>query len=277
MDQLGAPGKEDGMRARQEPAEPVLLRHDEDGVAWLTLNRPAQRNALSVALMSALQDEIDAIAKDGKIKVVVIAGASPGFCAGHDLKEMRANPGRQHYEALFQQCSRLMTSLVRLPKPVIARVHGIAAAAGCQLVASCDLAVASEDARFAVNGINIGLFCSTPMVALSRAVGRKPALEMLLTGDLVRAEHARAIGLVNRVVPPAELDDATRALARQIAGKLRLAVAIGKEAFYRQAELGLDAAYAYTAEVMTRNMLARDTEEGIDAFIEKRPPKWDNN
>ena len=265
------------MRARQEPAEPVLLRRDEDGIAWLTLNRPAQRNALSIALMDALQGQIDAIAKDGKIKVVVIAGAGPGFCAGHDLKEMRANPGRQHYEALFQQCSRLMMSLVRLPKPVIARVHGIAAAAGCQLVASCDLAVASEDARLAVNGINIGLFCSTPMVALSRAVGRKPALEMLLTGDLIGAEHARAIGLVNRIVPPAELDDATRALARQIASKLRLAVAIGKEAFYRQAELGLDAAYAYTAEVMTRNMLARDTEEGIDAFIEKRPPKWDND
>jgi len=272
-----AASKEDGMRARQESAEPVLLRRDEDGIAWLTLNRPAQRNALSVALMSALQDEIDAVAKDGRIKVVVISGAGPGFCAGHDLKEMRANPGRQHYEALFQQCSRLMTGLVRLPKPVIARVHGIAAAAGCQLVASCDLAVASEDARFAVNGINIGLFCSTPMVALSRAVGRKPALEMLLTGDLVSAEHARAIGLVNRVVPSVELDDATRALARQIASKLRLAVAIGKEAFYRQAELGLDAAYAYTAEVMTRNMLARDTEEGIDAFIEKRPPKWDND
>ena len=264
------------MRARQEPAEPVLLRRDEDGIAWLTLNRPAQRNALSVALMSALQAEIDAIAKDGKIRVVVIAGAGPGFCAGHDLKEMRANPGRQHYEALFQQCSRLMTSLVRLPKPVIARAHGIAAAAGCQLVASCDLAVASEDARFAVNGINIGLFCSTPMVALSRAVGRKPALEMLLTGDLVGAEHARQIGLVNRVAPKDQLDDATRALARQIASKLGLAVAIGKEAFYRQAELGLDAAYAYTSEVMTKNMLARDTEEGIDAFIEKRPPKWDN-
>ena len=277
MERREAVSREDGMRARQEPVEPVLLRRDEDGIAWLTLNRPAQRNALSVALMSALQDEIDAIAKDSKIKVVVIAGAGPGFCAGHDLKEMRANPGRQHYEALFRQCSRLMTSIVRLPKPVIARVHGIAAAAGCQLVATCDLAVAAEDARFAVNGINIGLFCSTPMVALSRAVGRKPALEMLLTGDLVGAEHARAIGLVNRVVPPAELDDATRALARQIAGKLRLAVAIGKEAFYRQAELGLDAAYAYTAEVMTRNMLARDTEEGIDAFIEKRPPKWDND
>src|SRR6185437_11679972 len=269
--------KEDGMRARQVSAEPVLLRRDEDGIAWLTLNRPAQRNALSVALMSALQDAIDAIAKDGKIKLVVISGAGPGFCAGHDLKEMRANSGRQHYEALFQQCSRLMTSIVRLPKPMIARVHGIAAAAGCQLVATCDLAVASEDARFAVNGINIGLFCSTPMVALSRAVGRKPALEMLLTGDLVSAEHARAIGLINRVVPPGELDDATRALARQIAGKLGVAVAIGKEAFYRQAELGLDAAYAYTAEVMTRNMLARDTEEGIDAFIEKRRPKWDNN
>ena len=267
--------KEDGMRARQESAEPVLLRRDEDGIAWLTLNRPAQRNALSIALMDALQGQIDAIAKDGKIKVVVIAGAGPGFCAGHDLKEMRANPGRQHYEALFQQCSRLMTSIVRLPKPVIARVHGIAAAAGCQLVATCDLAVASEDARLAVNGINIGLFCSTPMVALSRAVGRKPALEMLLTGDLVGAEHARAIGLVNRVVPPQQLDDATLALARQIASKLRLAVEIGKEAFYRQAELGLDAAYAYTAEVMTRNMLARDTEEGIDAFIEKRRPKWD--
>jgi enoyl-CoA hydratase/carnithine racemase len=277
MERPEAVSREDGMRARPEPVEPVLLRRDEDGIAWLTLNRPAQRNALSVALMSALQDEIGAIAKDSKIKVVVIAGAGPGFCAGHDLKEMRANPGRQHYEALFQQCSRLMMSIVRLPKPVIARVHGIAAAAGCQLVATCDLAVAAEDARFAVNGINIGLFCSTPMVALSRAVGRKPALEMLLTGDLVGAEHARAIGLVNRVVPPQQLDEATGALAQQIASKLRLAVEIGKEAFYRQAELGLDAAYGYTAEVMTRNMLARDTEEGIDAFIEKRPPKWDND
>ncbi len=264
------------MSACEEPAEPVLLRRDEDGIAWLTLNRPAQRNALSVALMTALQDQIDAIAKDRKVKVVVIAGAGPGFCAGHDLKEMRANPGRQHYEALFAQCSRLMTSIVKLPKPVIARVHGIATAAGCQLVASCDLAVAAGDARLAVNGINIGLFCSTPMVALSRAVGRKPAMEMLLTGDLVSAEHARAIGLVNRVVPPERLDDEVRALARQISAKLGLAVAIGKEAFYRQAELGLDAAYAYTAEVMTKNMLARDTEEGIDAFLEKRPPKWES-
>ncbi len=262
------------MRASNEPAEPVLLRRDEDGIAWLTLNRPAQRNALSVELMGALQDQIDTIARDRAVKVVVIAGAGPAFCAGHDLKEMRANPGRQHYEALFAQCSRLMTSIVRLPKPVIARVHGIAAAAGCQLVASCDLAVASSDARFAVNGINIGLFCSTPMVALTRAVGRKPAMEMLLTGDLISAEHARTIGLVNRAVAPERLDDEVRALARQISSKLPLAVAIGKEAFYRQAELGLDAAYAYTSEVMTKNMLARDTEEGIDAFIEKRPPRW---
>jgi enoyl-CoA hydratase/carnithine racemase len=264
-------GTEVGMSA----TEPMLLRRDEDGVAWLTLNRPAQRNALSVELMTALQDGIDAIAEDRTVKVVVIAANGPGFCAGHDLREMRANPGRQHYEALFQQCSRLMTGIVRLPKPVIACVHGIAAAAGCQLVATCDLAVASSEARFAVNGINLGLFCSTPMVALTRAVGRKPAMEMLMTGDLVSAEHAKSIGLVNRVVAPERLDDEVRALARQLAGKLGLAVAIGKEAFYRQAELGLDAAYAYTAEVMTRNMLARDTEEGVDAFLEKRPPNWD--
>jgi len=255
--------------------EPLLLRRDEDGIAWLTLNRPAQRNALSVALITALQAEIDAIAKDRKVKVVVIAGNGPGFCAGHDLREMRASPGRQHYEALFRQCARLMTSIVKLPKPVIARVHGVAAAAGCQLVATCDLAVAASDARFAVNGINIGLFCSTPMVALTRAVGRKPAMEMLLTGDLVPAETARAIGLVNRVVPPDALDAEVTALAGQIAGQLGVAVAIGKEAVYRQAELRLEAAYAYTAEVMTKNMMARDTEEGIDAFLEKRPPNWE--
>jgi len=262
------------MSAKDTAAEPVLLRRDEDGIATLTLNRPGARNALSVALMAAFQDAIDAIAEDRSIKVVVIAGAGPGFCAGHDLREMRANPGRQHYEALFGQCSRLMTSLVKLPKPVIARVHGIAAAAGCQLVATCDLAVAASDARFAVNGINVGLFCSTPMVALSRAVGRKPALEMLLTGEFVPAEQARAIGLVNRVVAPERLDDEVKALAHQIAGKLNLAVAIGKEAFYRQAELGLEDAYAYTGEVMTKNMLARDTEDGIDAFLAKRPPPW---
>jgi enoyl-CoA hydratase/carnithine racemase len=256
---------------------PVLLRRDDDGVAWLTLNRPAQRNALSVSLMTALEQEIAALACEPAIKVVVIGGAGPGFCAGHDLREMRANPERQHYETLFAQCSRLMTAIVRLPKPVIASVHGIATAAGCQLVASCDLAVASSAARFGVNGIDVGLFCSTPMVALTRAVGRKPAMEMLLTGDLVDAVHARSIGLVNRVTAPAQLEDETRALARQIASRLPLAVALGKEAFYRQAELGLDAAYTYTSEVMTRNMLAPETEEGIDAFLEKRPPRWDRD
>src|ERR1700722_6890841 len=223
------------MTAKDTAAEPVLLRRDEDGIATLTLNRPAARNALSVALMGAFQDAIDAIARDSAVKVVVIAGAGPGFCAGHDLREMRANPGRQHYKALFQQCSRLMTSLVKLPKPVIARVHGIAAAAGCQLVATCDLAVAANDARFAVNGINVGLFCSTPMGALSRAVGRKATLEMLLTGDMGGAARAPETGLVNRVVPPEKLDDEVQALAHHIAQKLNVAVAIGKEAFYRQA------------------------------------------
>jgi enoyl-CoA hydratase/carnithine racemase len=255
--------------------EPLLLRRDEDAIAILTMNRPQQRNALSVALMGAMEAAIGAIASDASVKVVVIAGAGPGFCAGHDLKEMRANPGRQHYEALFKQCSRLMTAIVRLPKPVIARVHGIAAAAGCQLVASCDLGVASEEARFAVNGINVGLFCSTPMVALSRAVPKKAAMEMLLTGDLIPAQRAEEIGLVNRVVAPDRLDAEVMGLARQISGKLGPAVAIGKEAFYRQAELPLDEAYAYTGEVMVKNMMMRDTGEGIDAFLEKRPPKWD--
>jgi enoyl-CoA hydratase/carnithine racemase len=257
------------------PAEPLVVRHDQGGVATLTLNRPAQRNALSVALMSALQAELDRIRDDRAVKVVVIAGAGPGFCGGHDLKEMRANPGRQAYEALFGQCSRLMTSIVRLPQPVIARVHAVAAAAGCQLVASCDLAVAGESARFAVNGVNIGLFCSTPMVALTRAVPRKPAMEMLLTGDLIDARTAQAYGLVNRVVPDDRLDTAVAELTAKIVAKSPYALAIGKEAFYRQAELGLDEAYAYASQVMTTNMLARDAEAGIDAFIAKRPmPDW---
>jgi len=255
--------------------EALVLRAQEDGIVTLTLNRPAARNALSVALMSALQAALDAAAADKSVRIVVIAGAGPAFCAGHDLRELRANPGRQHYAAIFGQCARLMTSIVRLPKPVIARVHGVATAAGCQLVASCDLAVAAEDARFATPGVNIGLFCSTPMVALSRAVGRKPAMEMLLTGNLIDAAQARAWGLVNRVVPAAQLETATAALAREIAAKSPLILAIGKEAFYRQAELGLDAAYADVSEVMTRNMLARDAEEGLDAFLEKRPPRWE--
>jgi enoyl-CoA hydratase/carnithine racemase len=262
------------MSAHPAPEAPPLLREARGPVAWLTLNRPLARNALSRGLMTALEAALDDIEADPAVKVVVIAGAGPAFCAGHDLREMRAEPGRAAYEALFRQCSRLMTRLIRLPKPVIARVHGIATAAGCQLVASADLAIAAETARFATPGVNIGLFCSTPMVALSRAIGRKPALEMLLTGDLIDAARAQAIGLVNRVLPDAELDEAVAALAGRIAAKSPLTLAIGKEAFYRQAEMDLDQAYAYAAEVMTRNMLARDAEEGIDAFLGRRPPVW---
>jgi len=244
------------------------------GVAWLTLNRPDARNALSAALMTDLQAALDACAIDPAVRVVVIAGAGSAFCAGHDLRELRANPSPAFQAALFAQCSRLMTSIVRLPRPVIARVQGVATAAGCQLVASCDLAVAARSARFATPGVNIGLFCSTPMVALSRAIGRKPAMEMLLTGDMIDAEGARAFGLVNRVVPDADLDTAVADLAERIAAKSPLALAIGKEAFYRQAELPLDDAYAYAAAAMTRNMAARDAAEGIDAFLEKRAPVW---
>jgi len=252
----------------------ILLRADYDGVATLTLNRPQARNALSMALMGALGEALDLVAADPAIRVVVLAGAGPAFCAGHDLREMRADPRREQHEATFRRCSELMMKIVRLPKPVIARVHGVATAAGCQLVATCDLAVAESGARFATPGVNIGLFCSTPMVALSRAVPRKQAMEMLLTGDAVPAERALQIGLVNRVVPLAELDAAVAALAATIAGKSPLTLAIGKEAFYRQAELGLAEAYAYASEVMVRNMMARDAAEGIDAFIGKRTPTW---
>ena len=254
--------------------EPLLLETLDAGVSRLVLNRPAARNALSVGLMNALKEALDRAAADRACRVVVIAGAGPAFCAGHDLRELRSDDSREAYERVFAQCSALMLQIVHLPKPVIAEVHGIATAAGCQLVATCDLAVAAEDAQFATPGVNIGLFCSTPMVALTRAVGRKPAMEMLLTGDFVDAATARALGLVNRVVPRAGLRGATMDLARQIAGKSALTVAIGKEAFYAEAELGLSDAYRYAAEVMTRNMLARDAAEGIDAFLEKRPPVW---
>ncbi len=259
-------------QAAQDAA--LLLRDDRDGVCTLTLNRPQARNALSQAMMSALQEALDAVREDASVRVVVIAANGPAFCAGHDLKEMRAHPERAFYEALFTQCSRLMTAIVRLPQPVIARVHGIATAAGCQLVASCDLAVAAEGVRFATPGVNIGLFCSTPMVALSRAVGRKQAMEMLLTGEMIPAERAREFGLINRVVEAGALDEAVAELAGRLAAKSPLTLAIGKEAFYRQAEMNLDEAYAYAAEVMTRNMLARDAAEGIDAFLEKREPTW---
>jgi len=252
----------------------ILLRHDSDHIATLTLNRPGARNALSMGLMEALDSELAAIADDTMVKVVIIAANGPAFCAGHDLREVRATPTPEAYEALFALCSRLMQRIVQLPKPVIAQVHGVATAAGCQLVASADLAVAAQTARFATPGVDIGLFCSTPMVALTRAVSRKAAMEMLLTGEFVPAGRARELGLVNRVVPDTDLRAATLALAQQIAAKSPLTVAIGKEAFYRQAEMDLAAAYVYASEVMTRNMLAHDAEEGIDAFLAKRRPVW---
>ena len=256
---------------------PLLLETCEEGVLRLTLNRPAQRNALSIGLMSALGEALDRAAADKECRVVIIAGAGPAFCAGHDLREFRALDGnnrREAYQRIFAQCSALMLQIVHLAKPVIAEVHGTATAAGCQLVATCDLAVVAADARFATPGVDIGLFCSTPMVALTRAVGHKPAMEMLLTGELIDAATAKAIGLVNRVVPRPQLASATAALARQIAAKSALTLAIGKAAFYRQVELGLAEAYNYAAEIMTKNMLAHDAAEGIDAFLEKRPPVW---
>ena len=253
----------------------LLLRTDRDGIARLTLNRPRARNALSMGLMTALRKALEEIENDDTVRVVVIAANGPGFCAGHDLKEVRANPGRQAYEALFKECSDLMLAITRLPKPVIGRVHGIATAAGCQLVATCDLAVAAEEAKFATPGVNIGLFCSTPMVAVSRNVPRKQTMEMLLIGEPISAQRAREYGLVNRVVPADQLDKEVEDLARTIVSKSPLTLAIGKEAYYRQLELGLSEAYDYASEVMTRNMLARDAEEGIDAFIEKREPSWE--
>ena len=254
--------------------EPILGRSDRGGVSVLTMNRPKARNALSMDLMAALIAEFERLDDDPAVGAVVLQGAGPAFCAGHDLRELQSSPTRDAYEQVFARCSKLMLTITRLSKPVIAKVQGIATAAGCQLVATCDLAVAAEDARFATPGVNIGLFCSTPMVALSRGVGRKAAMEMLLTGDMITAERAVAIGLINRCVPVESLDESTMAVAGQIAGKSPLALAIGKEAFYRQLELPLDEAYAYAGEVMTRNMMTRDAAEGIDAFLGKRQPKW---
>ena len=250
-----------------------LIIEEEAGLVTLTMNRPEKRNALSTAMMTELNDALVAIGKRGDARAVIVAGNGPAFSAGHDLGELK---GRDlaFYRNEFDLCAQLMLTIQRIPQPVIARVHAIATAAGCQLAATCDLVVASESASFATPGVRIGLFCSTPMVALTRAVGRKAAMEMLLTGDLIPATRAREIGLVNRVVPDADLAAATQALARQIADKSPLTVAIGKEAFYRQAEMDLGDAYAYAAEVMTRNMLARDAAEGIDAFLGKRAPVW---
>ena len=254
--------------------EPILLREQADGVCTLTLNRPAQYNALSEALLGELQQAVDEVAADKSIGVVVLAGNGKAFCAGHDLKEMRRRPEKAYYEDLFDACSRMMLSLTRLPQPVIARIHGVATAAGCQLVASCDMAVASQDAGFGTSGINTGLFCMTPGVALSRKVGRKDALEMLFTGEIIPAERALAMGLVNRVVPAEQLDDAVDELARKILGMSRAAIAAGKRVFYRQIELGLSGAYEFAGKEMACNMMFEDVGEGIDAFIDKRKPVW---
>ena len=256
-----------------DEADALLLRQDQGGIATLTLNRPGARNALSVGLMSALEAALEAVASDHAVRVVVIQGAGPAFCAGHDLKEVRG-ADRPTLETLFAQCSRLMMRITTLPVPVIARVHGVATAAGCQLVATCDLAVAADTARFATPGVNIGLFCSTPMVALSRAVGRKAAMEMLLTGDAVDAATAVRLGLINHAVPPSELDEAVLNLAGRLASKSRAVLGLGKPAFHVQAEMPLAQAYAYTAGVMVKNMAEPDAAEGIDAFIAKREPIW---
>jgi enoyl-CoA hydratase/carnithine racemase len=258
---------------------PVLLRERAGHVAVLTLNRPAQRNSLSEALIARLHETLAEIGADRSVRAVVIAANGPAFCAGHDLKELTAHRtetdrGRASFARLMNACSAMMQMIVQLPKPVVAAVQGIATAAGCQLVASCDLAVAAETAAFATPGVDIGLFCSTPMVALSRNVPRKQAMEMLLTGEPVQAARAHEIGLINRVVAPGTERDAAIALAQQVALKSAYTVKLGKEAFYRQAEMNLADAYRYAAQVMTENMLARDAEEGIGAFIEKRPPVW---
>ena len=263
-----------------KPADDALLLTARNGaVLTLTMNRPQQRNALSEGLMAALQAALDAAGQDPTVRVVIIAANGPAFSAGHDLKEMTphwqdGDRGRHYYDRLLKQCAKLMQTIMRLPKPVIAQVHGIATAAGCQLVASCDLAVAADTARFATPGVNIGLFCSTPMVALARNVARKEAMEMLLTGDMITAARAREIGLINRVVPSNALGEETLKLAQHIASKSGVSIRIGKEAFYRQLEMGLSDAYAFASEVMTQNMLEAEAEEGICAFIDKREPKW---
>jgi len=255
--------------------EPLLLREDRaGGIAVLTLNRPLAYNALSSGLMTEVEAALAELGDDPGTRVVIVQGAGGGFCAGHDLKEVRSLKTAEARKALMAQCCRMMMAVVRSPKPVIAKVHGTATAAGCQLVASCDLAVAADDARFGTPGVNIGLFCHTPMVALGRNVSRKHAMEMLLTGELMSADDAVRFGLINRAAPLAELDEAAMTLARRLASKSSYTLKIGKEAFYRQLEMGLEDAYAYASEVMLQNMLAADADEGISAFVEKRKPMW---
>ena len=257
----------------------ILQRHDKRAVAHLVLSAPERLNALSDEMLASLQMALDALAQDQSIRVIVVSGAGKAFCAGHDLKQMTAgrqaaDGGKAYFKGLFERCARVMQTIQAVPQPVIAQVHGIATAAGCQLVASCDMALAATEARFGVNGVNIGLFCSTPMVALSRNIPRKRAFEMLTTGRFISAGEAQSLGLVNRVVEAEDLPQATDDLAQEVAGKLSAAVRIGKRAFYAQAGMSVADAYAYTGEVMVQNMLYRDTAEGIGAFLENRPPQW---
>ena len=259
----------------QEREEPIVLRsQDLRGVVTLTLNRPHAFNALSEAMLAALQHEFDAIAEDTSVRVVVVAAEGKAFCAGHDLKEMRAKPSLEYYERLFSQCSEMMLGIQRLPVPVIARVQGVATAAGCQLVAMCDLALATSTAKFAVSGVNLGLFCSAPGVALSRNILRKAAFEMLITGQFISAEEAKVRGLINRVVEPEDLDAEVEKLVAAILAKPRVAVAMGKEFFYRQIELGIASAYESAAQTMACNMMDEAALEGVQAFIDKRPASW---
>jgi enoyl-CoA hydratase/carnithine racemase len=265
--------------AASTPSSLILLREDRGGIAVLTLNRPQARNSLSEALLESLGEALSAISHDRAVRAVVLAAEGPAFSAGHDLKELNArrseeDRGRAYFKHIMSLCSRVMQQVVRLPQPVIASVHATATAAGCQLVASCDLAIASQAAKFATPGVNIGLFCSTPMVAVSRNVSRKHAMQMLLTGDFISADEAARIGLVNQVVPAGQERAVAIKIAEKIAAKSTHTVKIGKEAFYRQAEMSLTDAYDYASQVMVENMLARDAEEGISAFIEKRDAKW---
>jgi enoyl-CoA hydratase/carnithine racemase len=258
-----------------ETIEPLVLRsRDARGVVTLTLNRPQAFNSLSQGLLAALQAELDLLQHDATARVVVLAASGKAFCAGHDLKEMRAEPSLAYYQALFDQCAQMMLSVQRLPMPVLAKVQGIATAAGCQLVAMCDLAVAASSAKFAVSGVNLGLFCSTPSVALSRNLGRKAAFEMLVTGEFISAAQALEKGLVNRVAAPDELDAAVEALVASIVAKPRVAVAMGKALFYRQIETGIEAAYEDAGNTMACNMMEGAALEGVQAFIDKRAPKW---
>jgi len=265
------------MNAKDETPgnEAILLRQDEGAVATLTLNRPDKYNALSTGLMGLIQRELDKLADDNSIRAVVIAGHGRAFCAGHDLREMSDDPSQEAMQALFDQCSRMMVSLTQLPQPVIARVHGIATAAGCQLVAQCDLAVAADDVRFATSGINVGLFCGTPMVAVTRNLPRKQAMEMLLTGDFIDAPTAEKYGLVNKVVPADKLDDAVKALADSVVRQGPAFIAAGKKLFYRQIEDGLAQAYVEATKTMVENMQRQETRDGINAFLEKGDmPDW---